>query len=199
MTLVARPAARPRLSSAALQKLLKPYKIDSEKYPMVIVGIRGYYRNTLGKPEVNDRGMYDDAIFIYTSQVFAAYNANTDPSSFRKRTASRKGMASLKPGIWYAYRFDTHRGARAQYPAICQRVAPVTVIRDGDPPYEDTGMFGINIHKGGNRTTSSEGCQTIVPDQWDSFYQLAKDQAQRLWGKDWNKRTIPYVLIDKVV
>jgi hypothetical protein len=77
------------------------------------------------------------------------------------------------------------------------RLGTVTVVRDGEPPYEDTGNFGINIHRGGNNTTSSEGCQTILPEQWDSFYNLAKDQAKRYYGDNWNKKVVPYILLEE--
>jgi hypothetical protein len=184
------PPAKPRLSAHELEVLLSPFAIDRVKYPLIIVGIRGYYRDTMGKPGVNDRNIYDDAIFLYSANVMAAFNANTDPSK------SHPGMASLKPGFYPCYRFDLHHGKVKTYPAICQREGPVTVIRDGNPPREDTGMFGVNIHCGGYWTTSSEGCQTIPPEQWPSFYALAREQMQRLGGEGWEKAIIPYVLID---
>jgi hypothetical protein len=190
-------AAKPRLGSNELKERLTAFNIDYAKYPLIIVGIRGYYKTSMGAPNINDRGIYDDAIFIYTPSVFAAFNANTDPSVYRKKTTTKKGIASLIPGAWYVHKFDVHRGAHSQYPAICQRLGTVTVLRDGVPPYKDTGNFGINIHRGGNTTTSSEGCQTILPDQWDSFYNLAKDQAKRYYGDNWNKKVIPYILLEE--
>lgn len=188
------PPSKPRLSSSELEQLLRTFNWDHNKYPVVIAGIRGYYLNTMGAPGVNDRGIYDDAIFIYSPSVMAAYNGNTDPSVIRKGqgTGSFKGMATLNPGAWYVHKFDMHNG---KYLALCQRLGPVTVTRDGlTQPYQDTGLFGINIHRGGYNTTSSLGCQTIHPAQWDSFINLAVDQAKRYFGVRWNKQVIPYFL-----
>lgn len=187
---------RPRLSTLELEKRLEPFGIDRDKYPLLIVGIRGYYKNSMGAPGVNDRGIYDDALFIDSPSVTAAFNGNTDPSAYKKGvgTGAGKDMASLKPGPWFVHRFDLHKG---KYLALCQRLGAVTVIRDGNPPYADTGDFGINIHKGSYTGTSSLGCQTIHPDQWESFISMAVDQAKRYHGDRWNKVCIPYVLLEE--
>src|SRR3990167_3734929 len=186
---------KPRLSTLKFLELLEPYDIDRQKYPLIVVGIRGYYRDQMGAPKVNDRGIYDDAIFIHSLQAMVAYNGNTDPSKFRSGEGDgvKKGMASLNPGAWFAHRFDLHKG---EYLALCQRGGKVSVTRDGDPPYFDEGYFGINIHRGGLNTTSSEGCQTIHPSQWDSFIKLAEDQARRYYSSAWKSRIIPYVLLE---
>lgn len=188
------PSNKPRLSSSELHEKLNPYDLERTLHPVIVVGIRGYYLKTMGDPASNDRGIYDDALFIDSPQVTAAFNANTDPSHFRKGKGSgkEKGIARLKPGLYNAHCLGLHK---KKYLALVQQLGEVTVIRDGEPDYEETGYFGINIHKGGYTTTSSLGCQTIYPDQWDSFISTVKDQSIRYFGKKWDKTVIPYVLM----
>lgn len=187
------PTTKPKITQAEIAELLEEFKIDRKKYPLLIIGIRGYYKNTMGKPSENDRGIYDDAIIIDTPNASISYNGNVDPSGYRKGSGkgSGKGMATLKPGLYYAHKIGTHKG----YRALSQTMGEVTVIRDGDPPYEDKGYFGINIHKGGINSTSSEGCQTIPPSQWDNFINTVESEAKRLYGDNWYKKEIPYLLI----
>lgn len=190
------PKFRPQLSQKELAEKLKPFEIDRAKYPLVVVGIRGYFRDSMGAPKVNDRGIYDDALFIDSAETFASFNGNTDPSRFRpgEGFGGAKGIASLNPGAWFVHRFDKHKG---QYLALCQRAGKVTVTRDGKKEnYADTGLFGINIHRGSYHGTSSLGCQTIHPDQWDSFIGLAVDLARRYHAENWRKAVIPYILLE---
>src|SRR5690606_16180886 len=102
-----------------------------------------------------------DALFIITPDYFMAYNGNTDPSKYRE------GIAVLKAGVW-RYKPGKHKiNSPDGYPAFVQ-AQKVTVVRDGKG--EDTGWFGINIHRGGKWTTSSAGCQTIIEPQWKEFH-----------------------------
>lgn len=180
------PGTKPKLTTEALYKMLEQLNIDRKKHPMVIVGIRGYYKDSMGKPGVNDRGIYDDAIFIDTPNATAAFNGNCDPST------TKPGMANLKTGVYYAHNFGLHRG---KYLALVQRKGEVVVMRDNDRK-EHKGYFGINIHNGGWNNTGSLGCQTIHPSQWPSFINLASGEAKRLFKQDWDKVTIPYILIE---
>jgi len=181
------PASKPRLSSQELHEKLKAFNIDRKKYPVIVVGIRGYYMDSMGEKGKNDRGIYDDAIFVDTPNLTVSYNANCDPSVFRER------IASLVPGVYYAHTFGQHRG---KYFALVQRNGEVTVKRDGvDKP--ESGFFGINIHKGGYKGTFSEGCQTLHPDQWAGFINNVQSEAKRLLGGKWETATIPYVLIEE--
>lgn len=194
------PETRPRLSYSELLPMVGSAGLILADHPVFVAGIRGYYGQSMGNRSTNDRGIYDDALFLVSQAFFGSYNANTDPSGRRPGSGfgAKKGMARLKPGVWLAYRFDNHAGRGSPYPALCQRAADVTVIRDGiEADYEHTGRFGINIHRGSQTKTSSLGCQTIWPAQWDSFIASAHDQARRFHGSSWKRVTIPYVLLEQ--
>jgi hypothetical protein len=180
------PSAAPRLSRADITTRLAGagYVARLAGYPLYLVGIRGYYRDSMGAVGRNDLGIYDDAIFVLSPNVFASFNANTDPSVARPR------IATLQPGLWLAHKIGLHKG----YQALSQQKGEVTVSRAGAGL--DTGYFGINIHRGGNTTTSSEGCQTIPPKQWDGFINLVVSEAKRVHGAKWQTATIPYVLLE---
>lgn len=190
------PASKPRMSLAEVLALVTPLGLNPATDKLFVVGVRGYYRDTMGQAGKNDRRMYDDAIFLVSDSAFASFNANVDPSGVRlgRGDGAAKGMASLKsPQLCRVHRFDLHKG---KYLALCQRAGPVTVIRDGTPPEEHRGMYGINIHKGGFNTTSSAGCQTLYPAQWDAFITLAQTEAKRLAGAGWRQLVVPYALVD---
>lgn len=154
-----------------------------------LLAIRGYYKRTMGDPTRNDRNIYDDAFFILTPFVYRSFNANCDPS------VKRDGVAVLQPGVYY-HRKGLHNisklnRAKKDHEAIYRRLlsgkdvpewprtywalrqdSDATVLRDGssqavtDSP---NNRFWINIHKGSYSTTSSLGCLTIHPDQWEEF------------------------------
>lgn len=177
------PLSRPELSHDLALTLLKDAGITE---PVAVLGRRGYYRDTMGEAGKNDRGIYDDAIAIITPSAFATFNANCDPSAFRA------GIASLKAGVW-RYKLGIHGLSKPkdrQYLA-CVQAAPVTVKRDQTG--EETGYFGINIHRGGYNTTSSLGCQTIYPAQWEAYIALLKNEVAR-----YGVKTFPYALTERI-
>ena len=103
-----------------------------------LVGVRGYFLDSMGKKSQNDRGIYDDAIAIVSPSGILTFNANTDPATFRKR------IANLKKGLW-KYKIGIHglsKPKSQQYKALVQ-ADKVTVHRD--QVGNDTGWFGINI------------------------------------------------------
>lgn len=144
-----------------------------------LLGIRGFLSAAFCKLGDNQIGVFDDAIWLVTADGITGFNANTDPS------VERDGMATLKPGA-YSYKLGVHHPATPKaYPCLVQ-AGDVTVLRWPDKK-EDTGEFYIHIHRGGENTTSSEGCQTIWAEQWDEFYEA----VVKAMGK---QKTIPYVL-----
>jgi hypothetical protein len=175
------PGSKPKLTQAEALQLIAPFSL--QQYDLKILGVRGYYKQTMGNPVQNDRGIYDDAIFLISPDHFSSWNANTDPS------IAKPGVAVLKPGGPYLYKIGLHN-MKNPYTALRQ-YGRVTVIRDGQGEETDTAAapFYIDIHKGGYNTTSSLGCQTIYPGQWDAFLATVKDQLKRH-----NQTIIPYVL-----
>lgn len=182
------PPNRPRQQRAETAAIIRQAGIDILRDRFVVVAIRGYYARTMGNPNGNDLGLYDDAIFLITQEVHAGFNANTDP----ERTHNLRGRPTLIAGLWRVHRFDLHNG---KYLALCQRGGPVTVRRELTGR-EESGMFGINIHKGGATWTGSEGCFTIPPGQWDEFISLAQTEARRIFGAQWQSVNIPLLVID---
>jgi len=154
---------------------------------VALVGIRGYYLNSMGAKGKNDRGIYDDAIILLSPSTHTTFNANTDPSIFKK------GIATLKTGV-HRYKKGNHGISRADggYPALrpanAQEELPVTRDKEGD----SMGV-AINIHRGSYNSTSSAGCQTIYPSQWDGFINLVYTEMAR-----YNQKTIPYLLTEQI-
>lgn len=182
--------SKPKNGLDWLQSIITNAKLPSID-AVILIGIRGYYRDSMGEKKKNDRGIYDDALFWLNLKTgfLASYNANTDPSAYRRGvgTGAKKGMASLKCGVW-RYQKGTHKG----YEAFTQ-AAKVTVTRDGiDGDYDHSGWFGINIHRGGTSGTSSLGCQTLPASQWQDF----KDTGYQLLTKS-GQKTFPYILVEK--
>lgn len=176
------PAATPRASLTRVSQAIAAAGITEA---VSLLGVRGYYRDTMGVPGRNDRAIYDDAFFIVGPETFAAFNGNTDPGAWRT------GIADLKPGTW-RYKPGQHgitfNRPGYPYPAFVQ-AAPVTVARDGQG--DETGWFGINIHRGSHTSVSSLGCQTVPPAQWPAFQELLTTVLKRA-----GQKSFPYRLID---
>jgi hypothetical protein len=154
--------------------------IDSMKEKGYVIYTEPLRLNVVGVRSGNDTSVnFDDeiAFFYYDERgrlKGKVCTATTDPSVFYlKDPMNRGGTAILKSGQYVdTYKIDFHNG---KYLALCQRLKPVTVIRDNDRNdllnfFEDTdtGYFGINIHRasrGKNNVTiigaDSAGCQVF--------------------------------------
>ena len=177
------PKGKPQQKREESESILTKFSVSDN---VSLLGIRGYYLDTMGKKGENDRGLYDDAIFVISPDAYVSFNANTDPSIFRK------GIATLKAGV---HRFKKGKHGLSKpgggYPALRAANANEELLVTRDEEGDSLGI-AINIHKGGYGTTSSLGCQTIYPDQWDAFINLVYAEMDR-----YKQKTIPYLLIEK--
>lgn len=175
------PGNRPAWTRERTEAVLDVHGITDT---VCLLGVRGYFRDSMGAVGRNDIGIYDDALFIVSPTTFASFNANTDPSVTRPR------VATLVPGVW-RYKVGIHGLSKPKdrrYTALVQ-ADEVTVDRHGVAA-DDTGFFGINIHRGAAASTSSLGCQTIHPSQWEAFIALVQAELKR-----YGQSTLPYLLI----
>lgn len=180
------------LNSQAYEVYVKPYQLN-------IVGLRS--KNT-------NANSFDDEIHVFYRTEkgdwnYHSYNATTDPGTFWLNNPSySQGTAILAQGQYKdAYAIGLHRG---KYEALRQ-VKPVTVIRDYNRDSlldfnngtEETGIFGINIHRAeSNGTTKyidkySAGCQVFQnAGDFNQFMDLC-ERHKSLYGNSFT-----YTLID---
>lgn len=180
----------------------KNYILFTRPFELNIVGIRA--NSTV--PNI-----FDDTINLFYKDsngnwIYHQFKATTDPGTYWLRNPMNpQGTAILKHGQYHnSHMIGTHLG---KYLALVQK-NPVTVIRDYDRNAvldfnngrEDTGMFGINIHRasvnGITKTVDkhSAGCQVFADvNDFNLFMQLA-DRHKRTYGNSFT-----YTLIDERV
>lgn len=172
----------------------------SGQYNLNIIGVR----TSDMTPNVFNDWLY----VVYKDEsdqwVELRYQITTDPGLYYlNNPANVKGTAILKPGQYRgSHELGQHRG---QYDALVQR-RPVTVYRDQNKDdvfdmsadTEDTGYFGINIHRSNSKRESTQvdrwsaGCQVFAnPNEYAMFIELCKRSAQQ-WGD-----TFTYTLIEE--
>lgn len=175
------PNTRPKISREETLAILAKYEKPQPSAECVIVGIRGYYKKSMGDPSKNDAGIYDDAIVVISPDVFRTFNGNTDPEKFQT------GLAKLDPGVYEFYKGKHHPSSPRAYNAL--RTFP----EGASLPCTRNGLKSrcsmINIHKGGFNQTFSAGCQTLYPTQWDEFVKLVYAEMTK-----YRQPTIHYVL-----
>ena len=177
----------------------KGWEIFTRPYELNIIGLR----NLATRPN-----RFDDEIHVIYSDssgktLHHIYKATTDPGTYWLENPSMsKGTAILKEGQYkHAYKLGLHRG---EYTALVQD-KPVTVFRDYDRNAvldfnngsEETGMFGIEIHRAAsvgstiNVDKYSAGCQVFQnANDFKEFIGLCQKQS-KLYGNEFT-----YTLID---
>jgi len=177
---------RPKLTQLEAEAMINKFAPYTIVEPVKVLAIRGYYKQTMGDPEANDRGIYDDAFILIGPNFYNTYNGNTDPSKYKP------GIAKLVPGLHY-FKKGKHGISRpgGGYNAFRPDTPDegLDVTRDGK-----TGVYrgiAINIHKGGEIYTNSAGCQTVWPSQWLEFQTKVYDMMTME-----GQRRLPYLLVD---
>ena len=159
-------------------------------YDVNIVGIRN-----LG-PSKHVTNLFDDTLTISYKKdgvwQFHEWPITTDPGKKAMLEYSNpKGVAILVPGQYRgSHMIGLHQG---KYEALRQQ-KPVKVYRDKDKDMEydfvdeDTGIFGINIHRSNPKTEStyvenwSEGCQVFKKvNQFNAFMDICR-LARKIHG-----------------
>ncbi len=180
-----------------IEKLLiactkKAYHLATRPFELNIIGVRSMY------PVQNS---FDDMIHVLHKRANAqwfinSFKATTDPGTYwLKNLMNPKGTAIVKPGQYKnSHRIGVHRG---KYQALVQQ-NPLTVYRDDNKndvidwaaAKQETGIFGINIHRASiNGTTvyvdkHSAGCQVLADsNNFDLLMHLAH-QHKKLYGNN---------------
>jgi hypothetical protein len=180
-----------------LQKILKTlsnkaYLIHTRPFELNIIGVRK------NNPSPNS---FDDTIYVFYKRkdsqwVINSFAATTDPGTYWLLTLMNpNGTAIVKPGQYInSHRMGVHR---KKYQALVQQ-NPITVWRDANRDNkldfhnakEETGIFGINIHRAKLRGTTinvndhSAGCQVLASaDDFNLFMQLA-ERHKNLYGNN---------------
>lgn len=174
---------RPRITDPEVDKIVAA-KIKKPG-PVLLIGVRGYFLNTIGRYGQNDFNVYDDAMLVVEEgELLKTFNANTDPS---KRGAN---LAMLDPGLYTFYR-GVHKNRIKAFRAHPEGVSwPCT--RDG----KKSKCSLINIHDGGLNDTWSAGCQTIPNTGKYQQFNEFRDLVYRLMDKH-EMDTIQYLLIEE--
>jgi hypothetical protein len=155
----------------------------AKDYDVNIVGIRNL------QPSKHVTNLFDDTLTISYKKdgvwQFHEWPITTDPGKKAMLEYSNpKGVAILVPGQYRgSHMIGLHQG---KYEALRQQ-KPVKVYRDKDKDMEfdfvdeDTGIFGINIHRSNPKTEStyvenwSEGCQVFKKvNQFNTFMDICR-------------------------
>lgn len=177
----------------------KGYQINDKPYQLNIVGVRA---------DSNIPNKFDDKMYVFWNSENGwqgkYFTVTTDPGTYWLNNPMQKeGTAILKQGQYInSHKIGLHQG---KYKALTQQ-KPVTVIRDYDRNAlldfnngkEDTGLFGINIHRanavGTTKTIDkySAGCQVFESaDDFAKFLELA-EKHNTMYGNNFN-----YTLVDE--
>lgn len=178
-----------KLLKVANKKGYVVFEDDSKSFNLNIWGIR----NEDAKPNI-----YDDSVVVFWkfkgNWNILIFECTTEPGLYwLEHPMNINGTAILKEGQYRgAFSLGKHQG---KYDALKQ-AKDLTVIRDYDRDKEfdynngreETGMFGINIHRASKTHESTQvnkwsaGCQVLAnPHEFDVLISIVKESIE-LWG-----------------
>lgn len=147
--------ALPKSASAFI--CLSKYMSNVRTVSLVVLIVNNYSLSQLHDDYYN---RYEDFIMLVAMQIIKRYPAKTYPSMYRKRfwqlpssDMFRKGMFTLVYRIWHAYKIVFNYN---DFISHCQLARSVSLTRNVNPPYHDSGYVGNNIACGGLKTTGSK-------------------------------------------
>jgi hypothetical protein len=183
-------------------------KVMTRKNHAVFSNSKGHDLNIVGiRTSSMEEERFNDwlTVFYVFDDVwnYFAFPVTTDPGTFYcKNPLSVKGTAVLKPGQYRgAYQIGKHRGYKA-----LQQQNNMTVYRDANRDNildttgmtEETGMFGINIHRAHSHRPAtvvgkwSAGCQVFQdPDHFQFLLALCER------GKEKFTNSFTYTLLEE--
>jgi len=164
---------------------------------LTLVGIRS---------KDSDANTFNDLLCVLYEQggklQMQTFPITTDPGlHYREHPINVDGTAILKPGHYKGcWQIGAHQG---KYIALVQR-GPMTVYRDRnkdahlDLDHEQTGYFGINLHRAGANAHTlrtdkvSAGCQVFAnSEDFDTVMELAQSSAAKYGNR------FSYTLLDE--
>lgn len=150
-------------------------------FPFHIVGVRS---------KANLANKFDDLIGVVSGETILWFTGTTNPGThWLRNLLNPKGTSLLKANQYVdTWKVGLHQG---KYEALVQ-AKPVTVFRDSnkndvaeESGVEDTGIFGINIHRANEKLVSqlidkwSAGCQVLNnPADFKKLMDMAKATKQ---------------------
>jgi hypothetical protein len=174
--------------------LQKQYIVYTRPFELNIIGHRK--KNTVPN-------QFDDTIHVFYKRedgewVINSFPATTDPGSYWLQTLMNpNGTAILKPGQYiHSHRIGLHR---KKYQALVQQ-NPVSVWRDANKDNyldfnnakEETGIFGINIHRAKmkgitiNVNDHSAGCQVLANVNDFVLMMALANRHKKLYGNNFS-------------
>ncbi len=167
-------------------------QLFTAKDKVVVIWIRGYFLDSLGKSDANDYNVYDDAAIVVSPTYFKTFNANCDPS-FVRHPKTGKPLAKLNLGVYPFYK-GKHKGEYAAF-----RAFPEGVILPCTREARAATCQYVNGHYGGENPESwyvtwSEACLTIPKSQFKNEFQPELYAEMTKCGQ----QTVNFILIEKV-